>query len=144
MESATQAAVRSQGRSGVLTTTVGVAGQTVGVRGRVMEGVARIGSFWIPWELRPVMESLTKLEQAVLEKLLAGDHPTLAVLRVQVERTRVVERSILVTSSSSTTASRGSSRRRAHQPRRRDSSLGHSADPFQAAMELARAPGGSQ
>jgi len=38
------------------------------------------------------MEGLTKLEQAVLEKLLAGDHPTLAVLRVQVERARVVER----------------------------------------------------
>lgn len=38
------------------------------------------------------MEGLNKLEQAVLLKQLAGDHPTLGVLRIQAERARVVER----------------------------------------------------
>jgi hypothetical protein len=48
VESATQSAVRSKGLSGVFTTTVEVAGQNVRVRGRVIDGVARVGSFWIP------------------------------------------------------------------------------------------------
>lgn len=48
VESATQNAVRSQGLSGVFTTIVQVAGHTVGVRGRVIGGVAHVGSFWIP------------------------------------------------------------------------------------------------
>ncbi len=48
VESATQAAVRSQGLTGVFETTVNVAGQNVVVRGNVMEGVARVGTFFIP------------------------------------------------------------------------------------------------
>lgn len=38
------------------------------------------------------MEGLNELEQAVLDKQLAGDHPTLGVLRIQAESARVVER----------------------------------------------------
>jgi RHS repeat-associated protein len=48
VEDATQATVKSRGLSGVFTTTVEVAGQSVTVRGNVIEGVTRIGSFWIP------------------------------------------------------------------------------------------------
>lgn len=48
VESATQALVKSQGLTGVFETTVNVAGQNVVVRGTVMEGVARIGTFFIP------------------------------------------------------------------------------------------------
>ncbi len=48
VDNATQAAVRSQGLSGVFTTNVDVAGQIVAVRGRAIDGVAHIGSFWIP------------------------------------------------------------------------------------------------
>jgi len=47
VESATQTAVQSQSLSEVFTTTIKVAGQDVVVRGRVIEGVAKIGSFWI-------------------------------------------------------------------------------------------------
>ena len=38
------------------------------------------------------MEGLTQLEQAVLDKCLAGNHPTLAALRMQAGRARVKER----------------------------------------------------
>lgn len=38
------------------------------------------------------MKGLNELEQAVLDKLLAGDHPVLAALRVQAERARVTRR----------------------------------------------------
>ena len=38
------------------------------------------------------MEGLNTLEQAVLDKLLAGDHPVLAVLRAQAQRARVTRR----------------------------------------------------
>jgi hypothetical protein len=38
------------------------------------------------------MQGLNELEHAVLKKLLAGDHPLLAVLRRQAERARVVKR----------------------------------------------------
>lgn len=48
VQSATQAAVRSQGLSSVFETTVTVAGQNVVVRGNVIDGVARIGTFFIP------------------------------------------------------------------------------------------------
>jgi len=48
VESATQAAVESQGLTGVFETTVSVAGQNVVVRGNIMEGVARIATFFIP------------------------------------------------------------------------------------------------
>jgi hypothetical protein len=33
---------------GVFETTVEVGGHTVGVSGRVIDGTARIGSFWLP------------------------------------------------------------------------------------------------
>ncbi len=48
VRSATQAAVKSQGLTGVFETTVNVSGQHVVVRGKVIEGVARIGTFFIP------------------------------------------------------------------------------------------------
>jgi hypothetical protein len=48
VEAATQAAVRTQGLSGLYETTVTVAGQDVVVRGKVMEGVVRIGTLFIP------------------------------------------------------------------------------------------------
>jgi hypothetical protein len=38
------------------------------------------------------MEALNEFEQALLEKLLAGDHPVLAVLRAQVQAARVASR----------------------------------------------------
>jgi hypothetical protein len=38
------------------------------------------------------MEGLNELEQAVLDKQIAGDHPALAVLRAQAEKARVVGR----------------------------------------------------
>lgn len=38
------------------------------------------------------MEGLSSLEQAVLDKLLAGDHPVLAALRAQAERSRLKSR----------------------------------------------------
>jgi hypothetical protein len=38
------------------------------------------------------MEGLDPLQQAVLDKLLSGDHPTLAVLRQQTAMARVAER----------------------------------------------------
>lgn len=38
------------------------------------------------------MKGLTELEQAVLAKLLAGDHPVLANLRAQVRRARLSKR----------------------------------------------------
>lgn len=38
------------------------------------------------------MQGTNELEQAVLNKLLSGDHPALAVLRVQAEKARVVKR----------------------------------------------------
>ena len=39
-----------------------------------------------------MVEGLTPLEQAVLDKLLAGDHPALAVLRTQAEQSHVSHR----------------------------------------------------
>ena len=48
VQSAAQAAVRSQGLSGVFQTTVNVSGQNVVVRGNVIDGVARIGTCFIP------------------------------------------------------------------------------------------------
>jgi len=48
VQQATQAAIKSQGLSGVFETTVSVAGQNVVVRGNVVEGVARIGTFFTP------------------------------------------------------------------------------------------------
>lgn len=39
-----------------------------------------------------MMDGLSELEQAVIDKLLAGDHQALAVLRAQAERMRLVER----------------------------------------------------
>lgn len=36
------------------------------------------------------METLTRLERAVLDKLLAGDDPTLGTLRVQAKRARLL------------------------------------------------------
>lgn len=38
------------------------------------------------------MEPLTEFERAVLEKLLAGDHPVLAVLRAQAQAARLASR----------------------------------------------------
>jgi hypothetical protein len=38
------------------------------------------------------MRGLTEFEQAVVDKLLAGAHPTLAVLRTQAERARLISR----------------------------------------------------
>lgn len=38
------------------------------------------------------MEGLSRFEKAVLDKLLAGDHPVLADLRIQAERGRVTSR----------------------------------------------------
>jgi hypothetical protein len=38
------------------------------------------------------MQGLNELEQAVLDKLLAGDHPTLGVLRRQSEHARLAKR----------------------------------------------------
>jgi hypothetical protein len=38
------------------------------------------------------MEGLNALEQAVLDKLLSGDHPVLAALRIQAEKARLVGR----------------------------------------------------
>lgn len=38
------------------------------------------------------MEALSNFEQAVLDKLLAGDHPVLAVLRAQAQRARLASR----------------------------------------------------
>ncbi len=38
------------------------------------------------------MEGLNELEQAVLRKLLSGDHPVLAALRVQAEKARLRDR----------------------------------------------------
>jgi type II secretory pathway component HofQ len=46
--SAAQAKVASQGLSGVFETTVSVGGQNVVVRGKVIDDVARIGTFFIP------------------------------------------------------------------------------------------------
>jgi hypothetical protein len=48
VEDATQAAVKSGGLTGVFETTVSVAGQNVVVRGNVMDGVVRIGTFFTP------------------------------------------------------------------------------------------------
>jgi hypothetical protein len=41
-----------------------------------------------------VSEDLDELERAVLEMLLAGDHPTLATLRAQAARVRVAARKL--------------------------------------------------
>lgn len=38
------------------------------------------------------MEGLNTLEQSVIDKLLSGDHPVLAALRMQAERARLVGR----------------------------------------------------
>jgi hypothetical protein len=38
------------------------------------------------------MEGLTEFEQAVLDKLLAGDHPVLVILRAQAEEAHVASR----------------------------------------------------
>ena len=38
------------------------------------------------------MEGLNALEQAVLDKLLSGDHPVLATLRIQAEKARLIGR----------------------------------------------------
>jgi hypothetical protein len=38
------------------------------------------------------MVDLSKLEQAVLDKQLTGDHPMLAALRIQASKVRIVER----------------------------------------------------
>ena len=48
VQNATQGMVKSAGLSGIFETTVNVAGQNVVVRGNMMEGVARIGTFFIP------------------------------------------------------------------------------------------------
>jgi hypothetical protein len=48
VEAAAQVAVASQGLAGIFETTVNIAGQNVVVRGNVMEGVARVGTFFIP------------------------------------------------------------------------------------------------
>jgi hypothetical protein len=48
VENATQKAVGPQGLQDVFETTVKLGDQTVGVSGRVIDGTARIGSFWIP------------------------------------------------------------------------------------------------
>ena len=48
VQSATQVAVKNGGLSGVFETTVSVAGQNVVVRGRVIDDVARVGTFFIP------------------------------------------------------------------------------------------------
>jgi hypothetical protein len=48
VQNAIQAAVKSGGLSGIFETTVEVAGQNVVVRGNVIDGVARIGTFFIP------------------------------------------------------------------------------------------------
>jgi len=48
VQNAAQAAVRNQSLSGVFQTTVNVAGQNVVVRGNVIDGVARIGTFFVP------------------------------------------------------------------------------------------------
>jgi hypothetical protein len=48
VQRATEAAVKRGGISDVFETTVDVAGQNVVVRGRVIEGVPRIGTFFIP------------------------------------------------------------------------------------------------
>jgi hypothetical protein len=48
VESAAQAAVRAQQLSGVFEVTVSIGQQNVVVRGAVVEGVARIGTFFIP------------------------------------------------------------------------------------------------
>lgn len=45
---ATQAAVRTQGLTGIFETTVSIAGQNVVVRGNVIDGLVRIGTFFIP------------------------------------------------------------------------------------------------
>ncbi|MCL2726618.1 MAG: hypothetical protein FWD69_19535, partial [Polyangiaceae bacterium] len=48
VENATQAAINAQGLTGIFETTVSVAGQNVVVRGNVMDGIVRIGTFFIP------------------------------------------------------------------------------------------------
>jgi hypothetical protein len=48
VQEATQAVVKGKGISGVFETTVSVGGHNVVVRGRVMDGIARIGTFFIP------------------------------------------------------------------------------------------------
>jgi hypothetical protein len=40
------------------------------------------------------MEGLNDLEQAVLDKILAGDHPVLATLRLQAKNARLVKREL--------------------------------------------------
>jgi RHS repeat-associated protein len=47
VQNAAQTAVRNQGLSGVFETTVNVAGQDVVVRGNIIDGVVRIGTFFI-------------------------------------------------------------------------------------------------
>jgi hypothetical protein len=47
-EAATQKAIGPQGLKGLFETTVEVGGHTVSVNGRVIDGTARIGSFWLP------------------------------------------------------------------------------------------------
>jgi RHS repeat-associated protein len=44
----TQAAIESQGISGIFETTVNVGGQDVVVRGNAIDGIARIGTFFVP------------------------------------------------------------------------------------------------
>ena len=48
VRSATQAAVRAKGITGIFETTVRVGGQSVVVRGNVINGIARIGTFFVP------------------------------------------------------------------------------------------------
>ena len=48
VESATQVAVKSGGLTGVFETTVSVTGQNVVVHGNVIDGIARIGTFFTP------------------------------------------------------------------------------------------------
>jgi hypothetical protein len=46
VQNATQAAVRQQGLTGVFQTTVNVAGETITVRGTVVNGVVKMGTFF--------------------------------------------------------------------------------------------------
>lgn len=48
VESAIQAKVAKEGLTGVFRTSVSVGGQSVEVQGKVIDGVARIGTFYIP------------------------------------------------------------------------------------------------
>jgi hypothetical protein len=48
VQGATQSAAQAQKLTGLFKTTVEVGGQNVVVKGNVINGIARIGSFWIP------------------------------------------------------------------------------------------------